>query len=86
MIGNIIGWCVFGLIAGALARFFMPGRVPMGCLATIGLGVAGSVMGGFISHLLFGSSDGAFEPAGLIGAVLGGILVLLLLRRFQGTP
>ena len=57
----------------------------MGCFATIGLGVAGSFAGGFLFHLLFvrGDSDG-FEPAGFIGAVIGGVLVLLLLRWFSG--
>lgn len=80
MIGNIISWCVFGLIAGAIARFLTPGRDSMGCFATIGLGVAGSLLGGFISHVLFGSSNEAIQPVGFLGAVIGGVLVLFLLR------
>jgi uncharacterized membrane protein YeaQ/YmgE (transglycosylase-associated protein family) len=82
MITNIIGWCVFGLIAGGLARLLTPGKDPMGCLMTIGLGVAGSFLGGMVAYLLFGGGD-EFEPAGMVGAVLGGIVVLLLLRRFM---
>lgn len=82
MIGNIIGWGLFGLIAGGIARFLVPGRDPMGCLATILLGVAGSFLGGFISHLLFGSATEGMQPAGFVGAVIGGVLVLILFRKF----
>lgn len=82
MIGNLISWCVFGLVAGAIARLLTPGRDPMGCFATIAVGVVGSMIGGFLSHLVFGSDDGRFEPAGFLGAVIGGVLLLLILRRF----
>lgn len=85
MIGNIIGWTLFGLVVGAVAKFFLPGRVPMGCLATIVLGVAGSLVGGLVCLLLFGGSSDSFEPAGFVGAVLGGIVVLLILRRSGNT-
>lgn len=83
MIGNILGWCIFGLIAGALARLLTPGRDPMGCLMTIGIGVAGSFLGGFVAHLLFDSSQDGVQPAGMIGSVIGGILVLLLMRKLR---
>jgi uncharacterized membrane protein YeaQ/YmgE (transglycosylase-associated protein family) len=83
MISNIIGWCIFGLIAGAIARLLTPGRDPMGCLGTIAVGVAGSFLGGFVVSLLFGDMDEEFQPAGIIGAVVGGVVVLLLLRRFS---
>lgn len=82
MIGNIIGWCVFGLLAGALARLLTPGKDSMGCLATIGIGVAGSFLGGAISHVLFARSYEGIQPAGFLGAVIGGVIVLLLLRKF----
>jgi uncharacterized membrane protein YeaQ/YmgE (transglycosylase-associated protein family) len=85
MIGNLISWCVFGLVAGAVARLLTPGRDPMGCFATIAVGVVGSVIGGFLSHLIFGGGDDRFEPAGFLGAVIGGVLLLLILRRF-GKP
>lgn len=83
MIGNIVGWCVFGLIAGGIARFLTPGKDPMGCIATIGLGVAGSFLGGLVAHLLFSRANEGFQPAGMVGAVLGGIVVLLLLRKYR---
>jgi uncharacterized membrane protein YeaQ/YmgE (transglycosylase-associated protein family) len=82
MLMNIASWCVFGLIAGAVARLLTPGKGPRGCLATIGVGVAGSFIGGFISHMLFGSADEGIQPAGFIGAVIGGVILLLLLRKF----
>ncbi len=81
MIGNFIGWCVFGLIAGAIARLFTPGRDPIGCVGTILVGVGGSFAGGVLGHLIFGESGERFYPAGLIGSVIGGVLVLILLRR-----
>ena len=84
MVGSILGWCVFGLIAGLIARLLTPGPDPMGCLGTIGLGVAGSFAFGLLFHLLFGDSTDGFQPAGFIGAVIGGIIVLLLLRWFAG--
>jgi len=81
MIGNFIGWCVFGLIAGAIARLLTPGRDPIGCVGTILVGVGGSFAGGFLGHLIFGESGERIYPAGLIGSVIGGVLVLILLRR-----
>jgi len=83
MIGNLIGWCVFGLIAGAIARLLTPGRDPVGCLGTIAVGVAGSFTGGFLGRLLFGESGDQFSPAGLVGSVIGGIIVLVLMRRLS---
>lgn len=83
MLTNLITWCVFGLIAGALARLLTPGRDPMGCLGTIAVGVIGAFVGGFLANLLFGTSTGEIQPSGMIGAVIGGILVLLLLRQFS---
>ncbi len=85
MIGDLIVWCVFGLCAGAVARLLTPGRHPMGCLWTMGLGVAGSLLTGFVVSSLFGPSieDQGVQPAGFIGAVFGGIVVLLILRSFS---
>ncbi len=86
---NILGWIVFGLIVGALARFLVPGRDPMGWIGTILLGVAGSMLGGFLGSLIFGHADelaeaGApFQPAGFLGALIGGVIVLLLVRQFR---
>ena len=80
---NLIAWCVFGLFAGAIARLLTPGSDAIGCLGTIAVGVIGSVVGGFLGNLLMGGEPDNFAPAGLIGAVLGSILVLLVLRMLS---
>ena len=67
---------VSGLIIGALARLALPGPDPMSIPATIGLGLGGSVLGGIVARVLLGTAGG------LIFAVLGGILILYLYRRF----
>ena len=81
---NIIGWCLFGLIAGAVARGLIPGHDKMGCFATIGLGIGGSFTGGFLANKLFGAGGDQWQPAGFIGAVIGAILLLWLYRLFCG--
>ena len=74
---GIIGWLLVGLVAGALARFLVPGPDPMGLLGTVLLGLAGSLVGGFLADLLFDD-----EAIGLFGSVVGTILVLLAYRAF----
>lgn len=73
---SLVSWAVFGLIVGAIARFFWPGRQPAGCLGTIVLGVAGSVVGGAVTRVLTGNPDTPFEPAGLLMSIVGAIVVL----------
>lgn len=75
---SIIVWILFGLVVGLLARAIMPGKQSMGCLATTLLGVAGSLMGGFIGALISRGDLGDFTGAGLIGSVLGAVLLLFL--------
>jgi uncharacterized membrane protein YeaQ/YmgE (transglycosylase-associated protein family) len=55
---HIIGWAVFGLIVGAIARFLVPGKQPMSLLMTALLGVVGSLVGGGISWLIWGNPEG----------------------------
>ena len=68
---------IIGLIAGALAKLIMPGRDPGGIIVTILLGIAGSLLGGF----LFGGSDGR---VGLIGSVVGALILLGIYRLIVG--
>jgi uncharacterized membrane protein YeaQ/YmgE (transglycosylase-associated protein family) len=86
VIGLIISIIVIGLIAGALARLIVPGRQSMSILMTIVLGVIGSFVGGFLGYLIFGadSQDGFFQPAGIIGSVIGAIIVLLIYISVKG--
>ena len=73
---GIISWVVLGLIAGALAKFIMPGKQPGGILMTIVLGIVGAFVGGFIGSLLgFGSVSG-FDWRSLLLAVGGAMIVL----------
>lgn len=82
MIGFLIGLIVVGLIAGALARFLVPGRDPMSIGATIVLGIVGSFLGGFLADVLFRSdaNDRGLSPAGLLGSVVGAVIALLIYR------
>ena len=86
MIGLIISLLIIGLIAGALARLLVPGKQDLSIPATIVLGIVGSFVGGLIGYLLFhkDSSDGFFQPAGIIGSVIGSVIVLLLWIKFGG--
>ena len=83
MLGLIITLIIVGLIAGAVARLLIPGRQEMSIPMTILLGIVGSFVGGFLGYLIFhkDSSDGFFQPAGIIGSVLGAIIVLLIWMR-----
>jgi uncharacterized membrane protein YeaQ/YmgE (transglycosylase-associated protein family) len=83
MLGLIVSLVVIGLIAGALARLLVPGRQHMSIPATVLLGIVGSFVGGFIGYAIFhkDSSDGFFQPAGIIGSVIGAIVVLLIWER-----
>jgi uncharacterized membrane protein YeaQ/YmgE (transglycosylase-associated protein family) len=83
MIPTILGWIVFGLIAGFIARAIVPGRDDIGVLRTILLGIVGSVVGGLIFGLLTGGLRG-FEPAGWIGSVIGAIIVLVVYNKVTG--
>ena len=75
---GILLWALFGLIAGAIAKFVMPGKVPGGIVLTILLGIAGAVLGGFIgAQLGFGDISG-FDLRSMLLAVGGGVLVLLV--------
>ncbi|MBX3444132.1 MAG: GlsB/YeaQ/YmgE family stress response membrane protein [Planctomyces sp.] len=79
LLGAILGWCLFGVLAGGLARLLVPGPQPMGCLGTILLGVAGSFTGGFAVWLLSGGSP--LQPSGFIASLLGAIVILVLANR-----
>jgi uncharacterized membrane protein YeaQ/YmgE (transglycosylase-associated protein family) len=83
-IGVIIGWVVFGLVVGFIGRLLVPGRDPMGWLGTIAVGVAGSMIGGFLAQLFWGL-DGEFEPASWIGSIIGAMLVVIGLRQLRPT-
>ena len=80
MVGLIVSIIVIGLIAGALARLVVPGKQDLSIVATIVLGIVGSFVGGFLGYLIFhkDAQDGFFQPAGIIGAFIGSVIVLLI--------
>jgi uncharacterized membrane protein YeaQ/YmgE (transglycosylase-associated protein family) len=82
MVGFIIGMIIIGLIAGFIARALVPGRDPMGVFATVLLGIVGSFIGGFLGYVLFGKdiTEGAVQPSGIIGSIIGAVLALLVWR------
>jgi uncharacterized membrane protein YeaQ/YmgE (transglycosylase-associated protein family) len=78
---NFLWMCLIGLVAGALAKLIMPGRDPGGIIVTMLLGIAGSLLAGFL-----GRSLGWYQPgqgAGLIMSVVGAILLLVIYRLFK---
>lgn len=86
MISLIITLLIVGLIAGALARLLVPGKDPIGIGGTILLGIVGSFIGGFLGWAIFGhdKAQGAFQPSGLIGSVIGAVIALLIYRHVGG--
>lgn len=87
MLGFIIVMIIVGAIAGFLARLIVPGRDPMGIVATIVLGIVGSFIGGFLGYLIFhkDASEGALQPSGIIGSIIGAVIVLLIYRAATGS-
>jgi len=81
-LGAIIGWIIIGLIAGALAKFIMPGDDPGGFIITIILGIAGALVGGFLAGLI-GIGGGGFIWTTLI-ATIGAIILLAIYRAVAG--
>ncbi len=83
MLGFIVSLIVVGLIAGAVARLLVPGKQDIGVLMTIVLGIVGSFIGGFLGYVIFhkDSSSGFFQPAGLVGSIIGAVIALLVYTR-----
>lgn len=75
---GILAWIVFGFVVGLIARAVMPGRQHMGFVLTTLLGIAGSLVGGFLASLITGNSAHEAHGAGFIGSVLGALLLLFL--------
>ena len=78
----MLGWIIFGLIVGVIAKLLMPGRDPGGFVITILLGIAGALLGGFVGRAL--GLYGPGEAAGFLMSLLGAILLLTLYRVLGG--
>jgi uncharacterized membrane protein YeaQ/YmgE (transglycosylase-associated protein family) len=79
---GILGWIVFGLIVGVIAKLLMPGRDPGGIIVTILLGIVGGVLGGYAGRAfgMYGPED----SAGIFMSILGAVFVLFLYRLAVG--
>ncbi len=80
--GAIVGWIIFGLIAGAIAKLLMPGKDPGGWIITMLLGIAGAVVGGWIGNALWGSSGVNDWSIGSFALAIFGAIVLLAIYRY----
>ena len=81
---TIIGWILFGLVVGVIAKLLMPGRDPGGFVITILLGIAGSLLGGLVGRMLGFYRPG--DPAGWIMSILGAVVLLFLYRMVSRRP
>jgi len=77
---GIFSWILLGLIAGALAKFIMPGRDPGGIIVTILIGIAGAIIGGFLGSLIGLGKVESFDLGGIFIATIGAIVLLVLYR------
>ena len=77
---TIFGFIIVGIVAGFLARLIVPGRDPMGFVATVLLGIVGAFVGGFLADALFDD-----ESIGWFGATVGAVIVLLVWNAVTGS-
>ena len=78
---GVLGWILFGLVVGIIAKLLMPGRDPGGFIVTTILGIVGAVIGGFLGRTL--GFYGPGEPAGFLMATLGAVVLLFIYRMLR---
>jgi uncharacterized membrane protein YeaQ/YmgE (transglycosylase-associated protein family) len=79
---GILGWILFGLVVGVVAKLLMPGRDPGGSIITMLLGIVGAVVGGYLGRALGWYQPG--QPAGFFMALLGAVILLAIYRMAVG--
>jgi uncharacterized membrane protein YeaQ/YmgE (transglycosylase-associated protein family) len=82
---SVVYLLFIGIVAGFIARLLVPGRNRIGFWGTVLLGIVGSFVGGFLGYVLFGfdKDEGAIQPAGFFGSIIGAIIALLIYRAFR---
>src|SRR5688572_33438648 len=84
MVGEIIGAIVVGIIAGYLGRLLLPGKDPMGFVGTVAVGIVGALLGWVLFTYLLGIGDSdKFDLGGIIGAIIGTMIVLIVVRAVR---
>jgi uncharacterized membrane protein YeaQ/YmgE (transglycosylase-associated protein family) len=77
---GIISWIFLGLIAGALAKFIMPGKDPSGCMVTSVIGILGGMIGGYLGTFVGLGKIESFDLGGIFIATMGAIVLLIIYR------
>lgn len=78
----LLGWLLYGVIVGLIAKKIYRGSVPSGFVSTLLVGISGSFVGGFIKFLATGNGD-PFQPSGLLLGVLGGVLASFIYKKLK---
>ena len=87
MLGEIISAIVIGIIAGYLGRLLLPGKDPMGFIGTVAVGIVGALLGWLLFTYVLGIGDkDKFDLGGIIGAIIGTMIVLLIVRAVRPGP
>ncbi len=81
---GILSWILLGLIAGALAKFIIPGNDPGGCLLTIVIGIVGAAIGGYLGTFFGWGEVHRFDGRGILIATIGSVVLLLIFRLIRG--
>ena len=82
---NPVWWIIIGLVAGALAGFFVPGRERNGCIGTTVIGIIGGLLGGWLWTSVLGQDAASGWLGAIVIAALGAAIVLLVLRSMRGN-
>ena len=81
---GILGWILFGLLAGAVARMLTPGRQAIGCFGTLAVGVIGALLGGFLGEAVFDEEiDFGWDLKPFLLSVAGAVVLLLGLNALK---
>jgi uncharacterized membrane protein YeaQ/YmgE (transglycosylase-associated protein family) len=80
---GIFSWIILGLIAGALAKFIMPGKDPGGIIVTILIGIAGAIVGGFLGSFIGLGKVESLDLGGIVIATIGAIILLIVYRMVR---
>jgi uncharacterized membrane protein YeaQ/YmgE (transglycosylase-associated protein family) len=80
---GIFSWILLGLIAGALAKFIMPGKDPGGIFVTILIGIVGAIVGGFLGSFIGLGKVESFDLGGIFIATIGAIILLIVYRLLR---